>query len=228
MKKGIMDLGHNLIAVCTCIVILLGGCVTTEQNSKQSIGSAVSSGDVVAVKHLIASGVDVNTELGSFSGLPPTSTPLLIAVSEGNVEMVTLLVSNGANVNQLTGGGVTPLGLASQLGRKDIVEILLKSKTADVNGISTLGATPLHEAAKAGHRDVAEILIQQGANVNVQVTRWKMQYRITDQKGTRIEEREAAIWSSALEPKGITPLGLALKYGRAETAEYLRSVGAKE
>ena len=79
----------------------------------------------------------------------------------------------------------------------------------DVNAKGFLGMTPLHTAAKSGDTDLVKLLVQRGADVNARLPNMKMM-------------------TSDAEPEGITPLGLAIKYGRTGTADYLRSVGAKE
>jgi ankyrin repeat protein len=76
---------------------------------------------------------------------------------------------------------------------------LLIARGAEVNARDTeSGATALHYAASWGRREAVELLLEKGAEVN------------------------------ARSKAGVSPLGAALQNGHAETAEVLRSQGAKE
>jgi cytohesin len=78
------------------------------------------------------------------------------------------LIDHGADVNVVNiVKAETPLGLAANLGDKELVEALI-AKGADVNGGSAALKleTPLHAAIAEMHRDVAKVLIINGANVN--------------------------------------------------------------
>ena len=57
-----------------------------------------------------------------------SSSPLWIASSNGNVDIVNLLIEADGNVNQArTDSGVTPLFIASQNGIVALVKILIKA-----------------------------------------------------------------------------------------------------
>ena len=91
-------------------------------------------------------------------------TPLDLAAREGDLEMVELIVDNGANVNNYK-----PLHLASQKGHLEIVTYLVE-KGAKLNNPEFErrfdGLSPLHEAVEGGHFDVVEYLVEQGADIN--------------------------------------------------------------
>ena len=105
-------------------------------------------------------------------------TPLDLAARAGDLEMVELLVDNGANVNNYK-----PLHLASKNGHLEIVtylvehganlnepDIVIGVDGANLNepdiviGVDVL--SPLHEAVRGGHFDVVEYLVEQGADIN--------------------------------------------------------------
>ncbi len=75
---------------------------------------------VESVKFLIENGADVN--IASDERYP--STPLLKAVEGGNKEIVKLLLENGADVNIKDSNGRTPLEIAKEYKRKEIIELL--------------------------------------------------------------------------------------------------------
>ncbi|MCP4491023.1 MAG: hypothetical protein GY820_27470 [Gammaproteobacteria bacterium] len=57
------------------------------------------------------------------------------------------------------------LNIASQLGEKQIVMILLKKNTK-VNAVDPAGNTALHRAAEKGHSDIVKLLINSGSKIN--------------------------------------------------------------
>lgn len=68
-----------------------------------------------------------------------------------------------AGVNARDGAGWTPLHLAAQAGRADVVRVLLE-RGADVDARDDRGGTPLHRALWHGQGDVAAVLIGGGAD----------------------------------------------------------------
>ena len=61
-------------------------------------------------------------------------TPLHLAASEGYIEMISLLLSRGADVAAVATNGETALHRAAAGGHKDVVELLL-SRGADVAAV---------------------------------------------------------------------------------------------
>jgi len=88
------------------------------------------------------------------------------AVGNSHKEMVQLLLSKGANVNQENYDGWTPLLSASYGGKLDMVQLLV-ANGADVNA-STYeeGVTPLMLAAESCPVPIAAFLVSKGAKVN--------------------------------------------------------------
>ena len=89
---------------------------------------------------------------------------LLFASYQGDLEEIYYLFYKSIpNVNVKGGNNVTPLILASQQGKLDVVEFLLK-KGARVNDVMTDGKTALLMASKNGHTEIVRILMAKGAN----------------------------------------------------------------
>ncbi|QVL57123.1 MAG: ankyrin repeat domain-containing protein [Simkaniaceae bacterium] len=105
------------------------------------------------VDFLISNGVDINAlnEHGS--------TPLFIAVSNGNFEATELLLkAKGIKINQLI-NGFTVLHIAVMNECIPIVKLLLNHPETNPNFGTADGATPLHFAAMMGLIEEAKLLI---------------------------------------------------------------------
>ena len=94
-------------------------------------------------------------------GIENKTTALILASSRGNANVVKLLISMGADVNQKNSYGETALIEASFLGNIEIVKILLK-EGADVN-VSSLFGSALSKAKSNGHEEIVNILKHAGA-----------------------------------------------------------------
>ena len=98
-------------------------------------------------------------------------TALHDACRHGNIELVRFLLSKGVTAKWSSAS--KPhflLNLASGRGAKlELVKLLVEAG-AEVNMANLKGITPLHRASKNNSIDVAEYLIQQGADVNLEVS----------------------------------------------------------
>jgi ankyrin repeat protein len=93
-------------------------------------------------------------------------TSLHFAVYSGNLDVVQLLIENGAKVEMKSYREyTTPLHIACQRNFKDIAKLLIENG-ADVNAGNILKRTPLHMAAENGRVDLGELLIRANVNVN--------------------------------------------------------------
>ena len=89
---------------------------------------------------------------------------LLFASYQGDLEEIYYLFYKSIpNVNVKGKNNVTPLILASQQGKLDVVAFLLK-KGARVNDVMTDGKTALLMASKNGHTEIVRILMAKGAD----------------------------------------------------------------
>jgi ankyrin repeat protein len=86
------------------------------------------------------------------------ATPLLIAVEDGDVEAVRMLMEEGADVDEEGPFGVRPLYAAVQEGHLEVVRTLLFAG-ADVEAqLVDDGWRPLHKAAENGISPVSIIV----------------------------------------------------------------------
>jgi len=94
------------------------------------------------------------------------NTPLMWATSQGDEQLVELLVDQGSAVNLQNFVGETALFIAAARGFEKICTFLIEN--GGDSRIATLdGATALHIASAGGHSDVVKSLVSHGAFVNV-------------------------------------------------------------
>jgi len=148
--------------------------------------AAVTSDDVDAATACLKQHPELRARLDDpLPGLPFDSTVLLAAVSRRNIQMVELLLANGANINQrshwwaggfgvlddehgladflIERGADVDLHAASRLGRLDTIRALLAEDRSRVHARGGDGQTPLHVAANA---EVASLLVDAGADID--------------------------------------------------------------
>lgn len=94
-------------------------------------------------------------------------TPLFLAVSSGNLDMVRLLVEYGAAVRVGDNNLRAPIHFANWAGNKAMIDLLLeKGAVVDTRAIG--GATPLIHASLNDQFEMSRFLIERGADINVQ------------------------------------------------------------
>jgi len=133
--------------------------VYTTRNNKDSLGAVISNwqakGGSWDKLHRMT-----NAKAKSYDKI---GTSWLHLAAKGEINIVKELLGHGANPNQRTVEGLTPLDLAI-LGRDlEIVETLL-SHGSNPNGATIDGMTPLHLAALRGDLAMVKELLIHGAN----------------------------------------------------------------
>ncbi len=120
---------------------------------------AAAEQDALAVRALLAEGVDVNTPRAD------GATALLWAAHWDDLDTVDLLLRAGADVQAADDHGVTPLARAAENASTAMVEKLLTAG-AGANAVQTSGLTLLMTAARTGNVQVVNALLAHGAHVN--------------------------------------------------------------
>jgi ankyrin repeat protein len=117
------------------------------------------------VEFLVSANANVNEKKDTHQ-----TTALIIASMHGNMGIVQLLLTKGADANTTVfcNTGMTALMEASSKGHLEIVQLLVTAG-ANVNVVNPwCNCTALIYASKNGHLEVAEFLITKGADMNAQ------------------------------------------------------------
>ena len=164
-------------------------------------------------------------------GLTCLSPLICIAVREGHLEILKLLLQNGVDVNARDNEGNSALLLASGFGRDDIVEFLL-DHGADIYITNCNNATPLHIAAYYGHKKIVNYLL----NYNIDINHKSNQgygctplYHATETGDTELVDsliKYGAKINIHCGIRGTTPLCRAIIIGKLAMVELLLKSGA--
>lgn len=134
--------------------------------------------------------------------------PLLRAAKDGNIEMMRLLLDNGARVNMSDNTNRTALHWATSCRHFNVMELLLQRGAAVDATKSTQRDTPLHIASRNGELAQVELLSSFA-------------------KDRLSPSNYSALINEAGIVQGTTPLLLACSGGYADVARYLIQAGAK-
>jgi ankyrin repeat protein len=93
---------------------------------------------------------------------PKGCTALYAAAVWGNPEIVSFIISCGADVNIADNAGATPLFIACALNHTEAVRVLLDS-SADLSISTYFGSTPMQFALDNNRRDIVRILRERDA-----------------------------------------------------------------
>ena len=133
----------------------------------EQIALAIAGGDVDTVMAWLDDGGHVNATFPSDSYVKDIAL-LMIAASNGDEQMIDLLLERGAGINQRDSEGGTALMYAAQKGRERATDVLLQRGAEIALQDDIDGSTALTHAARAGHAQVADILLRHGAEVDQQ------------------------------------------------------------
>lgn len=161
MKKTlmVMIIGMGLFWALICP---LAAAEKVALPDKAMFSNRMEAGDVDKAREWLDGGLDPGF-LGSRIG-----SGLMIGAWEGNLELMRLFMSRGADINQVNDAGETALVLAAWKGRLDIVKWLVE-RGAKINPPPRQWS-PLHYASFAGHKEVMDYLLAQGANIDARST----------------------------------------------------------
>ena len=151
--------GHHEVVDC-----LLKNTDNSHVGMKESeaIYNACECGHHIVVAVLLKYGVSPNS-------ITNGDTPLMIASSEGHLDIVKHLLTVNVDINAQAEDGTTAVYRASANGQSEVVSTLLKYG-ADPNIPARNGYVPIIVASYKGYDKVVECLLEDGVNINAQTT----------------------------------------------------------
>jgi ankyrin repeat protein len=193
-----------------------------DHKGKIPLFHATLTGSVGSVQVLLDAGADA-------------SCPLRMAAWHGHYQLVRLLISRGANVNQRSQCKLQEpvLHVAARRGPTEIVQELLAAG-ADVSAVDARPnrLTALHMAAQAGHHayGIVQLLLAHGADVNATdgdgVPALQLAVYLGQAEVVKLLLAAGACVQHASLEKGLTALHRAAAGGNVEVTELLLSAGA--
>ena len=155
-------------------------------------------------------------------------TPLQIASENGHVQIVELLVKEGANVNLMEDSvwSSSALKRAAEKGHKAIVKVLIDAG-ADLNLTNYVGQTVSMNAAWTGQTEVLNILLEAGADISGSRNPLFIAARRGHKEITKMLVNAGAD-VTARDSSGHTPLTIALSSQQFQVAQTLMGHKAGE
>ncbi len=167
------------------------------------IRAAGKRNDLNALRELLQEGANVNARLAS------VGTSALSWTACGNhIELMTFLLSQGADVNVPATAGFSALSCAAGLGQAQAVALLL-AHGANPNPVEPNNFSALLHATFGGSEETVRLLIEAGTHVNIHIG----------------EGRHGAYWFHA-PFCGETPLHYAMAFGSQGMIQSLIDAGA--
>ena len=165
---------------------------------------------------------------------PEGRTALHAAAIEGHVDVIELLLTNGADINAESETGATPLVLAAENGKLETLQFILqhKDKIANIEAKGVGGGTALHVAAREGHVDIIELLFTNGADINAESETGATPLVLAAENGKIealqfiLQHKDKIVNIEARGAGGGTALHVAAIKGHADVIELLLTNGA--
>ena len=152
-------------------------------------------------------------------------TPLLYAVCECRIEIVSYLLSNNADVSVTIGGGSNVYHIAAYKGYLQILQALIVHNNDYVNDVDKENLTPLYHAVCAGHIKIVNYLLKNKADVTVKNDQGWNVYHQAANKGY-LQILQALImhnndYVNDVDKKNWTPLYHAVSKGHIEIVKHM-------
>lgn len=206
----------------------------TPEVSTMDLHQASAEGDERKIKSLLTGGL-----LGRILGRKSTevdapdqkgNTPLALAVQNGQVAAVALLLEHGANANASLRSGSTLLHDAAMRNDPDIASLLLDHEADIEAGERGSRMTPLAQAAFSGSTETAAVLLQRGASVGVRCWEGETSLHLAAKRGhvevVRLLLDHGADINEAGNASHSTALHCAVMKSRVEVGALLLQRGA--
>jgi len=131
----------------------------TDQDLWRALHWTAHAGDVTLTEMLLNCGADINAQtVQGFS-------PLYVAARQHKVDIVTYLLSRGANPNLQDGHHQTALHRACENCYEDVAAALITAENIDLNAQDLMGRTVLHWASAKGLVETTQLLLEHNAKL---------------------------------------------------------------
>lgn len=150
-------------------------------------------------------------------------TPLHIASRAGHLEIVKLLIENGASLNIKEANGDTPLHNAINGKHLEIVQLLIE-KGSNVNEKGAFALTPIHTAFDSSQEEIIKLLLNKGSDVNTKDNREQtVLHKAVSLGNLEITKLIVAkgIDANLKNEFGHTALHIAIQFGNIDLIKYL-------
>ncbi len=147
---------------------------SAQERKDRGLITACKKGDVERVKKALSKGANVNAKLTDNYGIE-MDTPLIIAAENGFIDIVELLINEGAKIRIKRFGNtalmaaarnghqnIVDLLLAKGANRNDLTEILIGRFPTIITKLENLAISSLEIQDKKSVSDIVEILCQNG------------------------------------------------------------------
>lgn len=125
-------------------------------------------------------------------------TPLELSAILGRVEIISVLLQFGANVNLANCGGYTPAHYAAAWGQTQILKLLIEAK-ADLSLTNGIGETPHQLALRYGQMECIDFIDWIEAKTNLEFTIKRMQERLTESERRPTKEEKNLVLNACKE-----------------------------
>lgn len=185
-----------------------------ETKSSSSLNYAILMKKLEVVKHQISLGVDVNKSIGGYF-------PLFTAFHGNDINIMKLLIENGADVTCCDQRGISLLQNALLLDKFDVVKLLLR------NGADTKSHPEINAFES---KNMIDILIERAPNFNIAETNFPTVFQFAiyhnEEMALKILEKLTAIDLNIINPTGQTLLNTALEFRRRKVVQKMVEMGA--
>lgn len=153
---------------------------------------------------------------------------LLQAIFSDKQGFIKFLIETSDNLESRTGGGDTPLHLATKAGNLSMVRLLIKAGVS-IEAKNTDGETALSEASKAGNETIVEMLVEEDANIETKNKKGETPLVHAAENGHEVIVEWLVSMGADLESRdneGNTALSKASRGGEEATVRVLIEQGA--
>ncbi len=198
-----------------------------EARKSTPLHQAASKGDTRTLRDILRSATGCQLEVLDDKGW----TPLHKACQNGHLEAVKFLIEAGANISGSMEQPVTPIQLATYVGKTNVVKYLLELQDDIAEYVKSRESRVLALAAKMSKNDILRFLLESGVDPNLDgdhgMTALHRAAKNGDTEAVDLLLRSGANVNAQDNAMAAAPLHEAVRENHLEVANLLLSNGAK-